>query len=65
MISFIMIYKENIFHKFQEKMGDGMPKKHRVIFHIDMNCYFASVEIAHRPELKGKPVAIAGNAKER
>lgn len=42
-----------------------MQKSHRVIFHIDMNCYFASVEMVHRPELKGKAVAIAGNVKER
>ena len=46
-------------------VGDLMNKGHRVIFHIDMNCYFASVEIANRPDLKGKPVAIAGNVKER
>lgn len=42
-----------------------MKSNHRVIFHIDMNCYFASVEISHQPELKGKPVAIAGNVNER
>lgn len=37
----------------------------RVIFHVDMNCFYASVEQAHRPELKGKPIAIAGDPKER
>ncbi|WP_040228655.1 DNA polymerase IV [Bhargavaea cecembensis] len=37
----------------------------RIIFHIDMNSFFASVEQAHDPSLKGKPVAIAGNPKER
>lgn len=31
----------------------------RVIFHIDMNCYFVSCEIAENPELKDKPVAVA------
>lgn len=31
----------------------------RVIFHIDMNCYYVSCEIASKPELKGKPVAVA------
>jgi DNA polymerase-4 len=30
-----------------------------------MNSFFASVEIAHNPLLKGKPVAIAGNPEER
>lgn len=37
----------------------------RVILHVDMNSFYASVEMAHNPELKGKPLAIAGNAKER
>lgn len=37
----------------------------RVIFHIDMNSFYASVEQAHDTSLKGKPIAVAGNAKER
>lgn len=40
-------------------------KKHRIIFHIDMNCFYASVEMALNPSLKGKPLAIAGNPEER
>ncbi|AZB44892.1 DNA polymerase IV [Bacillus sp. FJAT-42376] len=40
-------------------------KKGRIIFHIDMNSFYASVEMAYDPELKGKPVAIAGNVEER
>lgn len=39
--------------------------KARVILHIDMNSFYASVEVAHNSTLKGKPLAIAGNAKER
>ncbi|MFD2630764.1 DNA polymerase IV [Oceanobacillus kapialis] len=39
--------------------------KGRVIFHIDMNCFYASVEAAYNPSLKGKPLAIAGNPEER
>lgn len=37
----------------------------RVIFHIDMNSFYASVEAAFDPSLKGRPLAIAGNPKER
>ncbi|WP_087971618.1 DNA polymerase IV [Oceanobacillus rekensis] len=40
-------------------------KKGRIIFHIDMNCFYASVETAYNPKLKGKPLAIAGNPEER
>lgn len=42
-----------------------MKKKAKVIFHIDMNSFYASVEMAHDPKLKGKPIAIAGNPEER
>ena len=32
---------------------------YRIIFHIDMNCFYASCEIAENPELKGLPVVVA------
>ncbi|MBP5330229.1 MAG: DNA polymerase IV [Lachnospiraceae bacterium] len=37
----------------------------RIIFHIDQNCYFASVEMISRPELRNVPMAVAGDAKTR
>jgi len=46
-------------------MNKKNTKGPRVIFHIDMNSFYASVEIAHNPKLRGKPLAIAGNPEER
>ena len=36
-------------------MGD------RVILHSDINSCYASIELLHHPELRGKPVAVGGD----
>ncbi|WP_417899770.1 DNA polymerase IV [Bacillus haimaensis] len=42
-----------------------MKRSGRIIFHVDMNSFYASVEMAYDPTLRGKPLAIAGNVEER
>ncbi|MFX1498402.1 MAG: DNA polymerase IV [Promethearchaeota archaeon] len=36
----------------------------RIIFHCDLDCFFAAVEERENPNLKGKPVIIGANPKE-
>ena len=37
----------------------------RVILHIDLNCFYASVEMVLNPALKGRAVAVCGSREDR
>ncbi|MEM9280867.1 MAG: DNA polymerase IV [Verrucomicrobiota bacterium] len=41
-------------------MSDANPM--RKIIHVDMDCFYAAIELRERPELQGKPVAVGGSS---
>ena len=47
---------------YKRRKGGDMDK---TILHSDCNCFYASVELLHHPELRGKPIAVGGNPEAR
>mgnify|MGYP003309515717 CR=1 FL=1 len=39
--------------------------KSKKIIHVDMDCFYASVEIRDNPQYINKPVAVAGSSESR
>ena len=37
----------------------------RAIIHLDMDCFYAQIEVRDRPELRGKPVGVGGSRDRR
>lgn len=40
-------------------------EKQRKIIHCDCDCFYASIEVRDRPELRGRPVAVGGASERR
>jgi DNA polymerase-4 len=40
-------------------------QKARAIIHMDMDCFYAAIEIRDRPSLRGKPVGVGGASERR
>lgn len=37
----------------------------RTVLHVDMNCFYASVEMLHRPQMRHVPMAVGGDPQAR
>ena len=70
-LSFIGSYKQRTtatttgLRKMGHEEGDKIAGFKRFVFHVDMDCFFASVVLRNFPEYRDKPVAISHHGKRR
>ncbi|KAF9420789.1 hypothetical protein HW555_003137 [Spodoptera exigua] len=51
--------KNTILSKYEHNNFSQLKfEKNKVIMHIDMDCFFVSVGLRNRPDLRGKPIAV-------
>lgn len=63
-LSFIGSYKQRARQTLQTKAARRNGER-RFVFHVDMDCFFASVVLRSFPEYQDKPVAISHHGKKR
>lgn len=50
--------KETLSNSYVPNVSEIKFQKSKTIMHIDMDCFFVSVGLRNKPELRGKPVAV-------